>query len=105
MANHYPAPVVWRQKIGAILSRPLFKPGRLRLHLLAAGLKVGAAPRPIEKPDLGRVKENILAVDFGQFKSQVISYLEPDLQPGYDSEETWDAMRWRIIEALEEEPL
>jgi len=54
------------------------------------------------KHDLAKVKDNVLAVDFGQFKSQVVSYLEPDLQPQYDSEEAWDAMRWRVIEALGE---
>jgi len=52
--------------------------------------------------DVVQVRENILAVDFGQFKSQVVSYLEPELQPQYDTEETWDVMRWRIIEALGE---
>jgi hypothetical protein len=52
--------------------------------------------------DASQIKENVLTVDFGQFKSQVVSYLEPELQPQYDSQETWDAIRWRIIEALEE---
>jgi len=55
------------------------------------------------KQDIAQIKENVLAVNFGQFKSQVLSYLEPDLQPHFNSEETWDAMRWRIIEALGEE--
>jgi hypothetical protein len=41
-------------------------------------------------------------MDFGQFKSQVVAYMEPDLQPQYDSDEAWDAMRWRVIEALGE---
>jgi hypothetical protein len=62
-----------------------------------------AALMRAEKMDVARIKENVLAVGFGQFKSQVVSYLEPDLQVQYDSEETWDAMRWRIIEALGEE--
>src|SRR4030043_2288540 len=105
MANHYPAPIVWRQKIGAILSRTT-SPARdvFDLHLLLeAGLISTAALTRDWKPDMAQIKENILAVGFGQFKSQVISYLEPDLQPQYDSEEIWDAMRWRIIEALGEE--
>jgi len=105
MANHYPAPVVWRQKIGAVLSRSVLQARDVfDLHLLLeAGLKPVAVDAPTERTDIARVKDNILSVDFGQFRSQVVSYLEPDLGPLYDSEEAWDAMRWRIIEALGEE--
>jgi len=104
MANHYPAPIVWRQKISAILSRttPQARDVFDLCLLLEAGLKPAAALTRDKKPDVAQIKENVLAVDFGQFKSQVVSYLEPDLQPHYDAEETWDAMRWRIIEALGE---
>ena len=106
MANHYPAAVVWRQKLGAILSRTTPQARDIfDLHLLlASGFKSAAAPAGDADFDLSQIKENVLAVDFGQFKSQVVSYLEPDLQPHYDAEETWDAMRWRVIEALEEGP-
>jgi len=75
------------------------------LHLLLeAGLKPAEGFSIDRKHDVAQVKENILAIDFGQFKSQVLSYLEPELQFPYDSEETWDAMRWRIFEALGEGP-
>jgi hypothetical protein len=104
MANHYPAPIIWRQKIGAILSRATSQARDIfDLHiLLEGGLKPAIGLTNAKEPDLAQIKENILAVDFGQFKSQVISYLEPEFQPHYGSEETWDAMRWRIIEALGE---
>jgi hypothetical protein len=106
MANHYGAPAVWRQKIDAVLHRAAPQArDAFDLHLL---LDTGWKPSPglagTGAADLSRIKENILAVDFGQFKSQVLSYLEPDLQARYDSEETWDALRWRIIEALGEGP-
>ena len=104
MATHYPAPIVWRQKIGAILSRTTSQARDIfdLYLLLEAGLKSTSALTRNKKPDLAQIRENVLAVDFGQFKSQVVSYLESDLQPHYDSEETWDAMRWRVIEALGE---
>jgi len=104
MANHYPAPIVWRQKIGAVLSRTTSQARDIfdLYLLLEAGLKSTAALTRDKKLDVVQIKETVLAVDFGQFKSQVVSYLEPDLQPQYDSEETWDAMRWRVIEALGE---
>ena len=106
MANHYGAPAVWRQKTGAILSRATPQARDVfDLHLLLeAGLRPSHGPAETGASGLARIKESILAVDFGQFKSQVISYLDPDLQASYDSEETWDAMRWRIIEALGEGP-
>ena len=106
LANHYPAAIVWRQKIGAILSRTEYQTRDVfDLHiLLESGLKPGDAFPSGAKLDVGLAKENILAMDFPLFKSQVVSYLEPDLQPHYDSEETWDALRWRLIEALGEGP-
>lgn len=106
MANHYPAPIVWQQKVGAILSRTISQARDIfdMYHLLEAGWESTVALTRDKKPGVAQVKENILAVDFGQFKSQVVSYLEPDLQPQYDSEETWDAMRLRIIEALGDGP-
>jgi predicted nucleotidyltransferase component of viral defense system len=105
MANHYPAPVVWRQKIGAILHRATSQARDVfDLHLLLeAGLNPASAHTGDWRPDVAQIKENVLAVDFGQFKSQVVSYLEPDLKPHYDAEGTWDAMRWRVIEALGED--
>jgi predicted nucleotidyltransferase component of viral defense system len=105
LANHYPAPVVWRQKIGAIVSRATSEARDVfDLHLLLeAGLKPTDSASTETQPYLAQAKENILAMDFGQFKSQVVSYLEPEVQHHYDSEETWDAMRWRLIEALGEE--
>lgn len=104
MANHYPASVVWRQKIGAILFRATSQARDVfDLHLLLdAGLKPADGFPMDRKHDLTQAKENILAMDFGQFKSQVLSYLDPELELPYDSEEAWDAMRWRIIEALGE---
>jgi hypothetical protein len=106
MANHYPAAIVWRQKIGAILSRTEHQARDVfDLHvLLESGLRPADAFTAGGKLDAGQAKENILAMDFPLFKSQVVSYLEADLQPRYDSEETWDALRWRLIEAIGERP-
>jgi hypothetical protein len=102
MTSHYPAPIVWQQKIGAILSRTTSQARDVfdLYLLLEAGLISAAGLARDKEPDVDHIKENVLAIDFGQFKSQVISYLEPDLRPQYNSEETWEAMRWRIIEAL-----
>ncbi|MBM3312790.1 MAG: hypothetical protein FJY80_14930 [Candidatus Aminicenantes bacterium] len=107
MANHYDARAAWRQKTRAVLSRAASQARDVfDLHVL---LETGRKPAPElssrDDAGLARIKESVLAMDFGQLKSQVISYLEPDLQARYDSENIWDAIRWRIIEALGEGPL
>ncbi len=53
--------------------------------------------------NLNKTVENILSLDYATFKSQVISYLEPEDQPQYESEEVWDNMRLQVIEALSED--
>ena len=49
---------------------------------------------------INEVKENIFSMDFAIFKSQVISYLEPEDQSGFDSKEVWDNIRLHVVEAL-----
>lgn len=104
MANHYSASIAGRQKIGAILSRTATQARDIfDLNLLLdSGALATPARMNVAPLDIDRIKENVLAVDFGQFKSQVLSYLESDIQPLYDSEAIWDKMRWRILEALGE---
>lgn len=105
MANHYPASIAAHQKIGAILARSTTQARDIfDLNLLLdAGLLANTALAGTRQEDAARVRENILAVDFGQFKSQVLSFLESDLCSRYDSEDLWDRIRLRIIEALNEE--
>ncbi len=43
---------------------------------------------------------NAMAVDFGAFKSQVLSYLEPEAQALYDSPSVWDAIVLEVVDAL-----
>lgn len=106
MANHYPASVAGKQKIGAILSRATTQARDIfDLNLLLDSGAISAADAGEGRHHaIDRIRENVLAVEFDQFKSQVLSYLEPEVQPQYDSEETWDKMRRRIIEALGEGP-
>jgi hypothetical protein len=43
-------------------------------------------------------------VDFGTFRSQVLSYLEPDARSQYDSPSAWDAVVLEVVDALRGEP-
>jgi predicted nucleotidyltransferase component of viral defense system len=103
MAKHYPAEIVFRQKLGAILSRAA--PQARDIFDLDLLLRSGARPSPapgLSSREIAQIKDNVLALDFSQFKGQVVAFLEPDLQGQFDSEDVWDAMRWRLVEALGE---
>lgn len=104
MANHYPPEVACEQKIGALISRRAVQARDLfDLHLLLTLRDIGTAlPEKLRK-NLNKAVENILSLDYATFKSQVISYLEPEDQPQYESEEVWDNMRLQVIEALSED--
>jgi len=103
MANHYPALVVWRQKIRAVLSRSQTQARDIfDLALLLDSGRLTKSQVADAKHEFGDIREAVLSVDYGQFKSQVVSYLEPDIQTQYDTADGWDDMRWRLINALEE---
>ena len=104
MANHYPAEVACQQKLRALISRSTVQTRDFfDLHLLLTS-RVKRIILPEElRTNLNKAKENILSMDYAAFKSQVISYLEPEDQPQYESEEVWDNMRLQVIEALGED--
>ena len=104
MANHYPAEVACQQKLKALISRSTVQTRDFfDLHLLLTS-RVKRIILPEElRTNLNKSKENILSMDYAAFKSQVISYLEPEDQPQYESEEVWDNMRLQVIEALGED--
>lgn len=103
MANHYPAEVTCLQKIRALISRSTTQARDIfDLYILLAS-RVERVNLPEElRSDLAKVKENILSMDFAVFKSQVISYLEPEDQPRYGTEEIWDSIRLHVVESLGE---
>ena len=104
LANHYPAEVACRQKIRTLITRSATQARDLfDLHLLLTSrIKRIILPKELRQ-SLNKAKENILSMDYAAFKSQVISYLEPEDQPQYESEGVWDNMRLQVIEALSED--
>ena len=103
MANHYTAEITCLQKIRALISRSTTQTRDIfDLYILLAS-RVERVDLPEElRSNLDKVKENILSMDFVVFKSQVISYLEPEDQPRYGSEEVWDSIRLHVVESLGE---
>ncbi len=103
LVSHYTAEAAFRQKMNAMSSRRIPQARDLfdlYFLLVTAGEKVALLSRK-EKASLSRAKDNIFSIDYKIFKSQVLSYLDPDDRALYESEETWDMMRLKIIEVLE----
>ena len=104
LINHYPAEVTCLQKIRAIVFRSIVQARDVfDLYILLAS-QVDEIVIPEElRSHLERAKENILSIKFDVFKSQVISYLDLEDQPRFESEEIWDDIRLRVIKALSED--
>ena len=101
MLSHYDAVAALRQKVGALAGRPQTQARDVFdvHHLLATGATVGALAA-LEDRVLARARANALSVDFGMFKSQVLSYLPPEDQARFDSPWVWDAMVLEVVGAL-----
>lgn len=101
MANHYSAEITYQQKIRALISRQTTQARDIfdLYILLISGLtKVGMPKEP--RLNLARARENILSMDYAFYKSQVISYLDPEDQSQYESEEVWDDIRLKVVESI-----
>ena len=101
MVSHYDAPAALRQKIGALAGRRELQARDVfdLHHLIGLGAPrsatTGLAPRLIDQ-----ACANAMDIDFGMFKSQVLAFLEPDIQPQFDSARVWDTMVLEVVEAL-----
>jgi hypothetical protein len=103
MATHYPKEIAYRQKLGALMDRKVIQARDvfdLDL-LLRSGVKTGGLPAKL-RARIGEATDHIMAVDFDTFAGQVLAYLSPEDQATYDRE-AWDALRLRVLAALEEE--
>lgn len=103
LACHYPATVAWRQKIQALATRSMTQARDIfDLDLLLSSGAIIPANETASLPDdlLQEAEQRCLAIRFGDFKSQVLSYLAPDHQTAYDDPDVWDHMVLRVTEAL-----
>lgn len=105
MLSHYDAATALRQKVGALAGRPQTQARDVfdLHHLLSIGTDAEALGG-LEERILARAGANALTVDFGMFKSQVLSYLPPDDQERFDSPSLWDSMVLEVVEALGRKP-
>jgi len=104
MVAHYPAEATYQQKIRALISRHTAQARDIfdLYILLASGVNKITLPQDL-RLSLARARDNILSMDYVFFKSQIVSYLEPEDQSQYESEEVWDNIRLRVAESLGED--
>lgn len=102
LISHYSAEAAFQQKINALISRSETQARDIfdLFILLTSRLEKIPTPPPHGINYL-KAKENILSTSFAIFKSQVLSYLEPEVQRQYDSEDIWDSIRLKVVAALE----
>lgn len=101
MANHYSAEITYRQKLRALISRQTTQARDIfdLYILLISGLTKVGVPKELHL-NSARARENILSMDYAFYKSQVISYLDPEDQSQYKSKEIWDDIRLKVVESI-----
>jgi hypothetical protein len=100
MVSHYDLAAALRQKAEALAGRRETQARDVfdLYHLLARGAALREWPRGGDAAE--RACANAMTVDFDAFKSQVLSYLEPEAQAQYDSPSVWDTIVLEVVEAL-----
>ncbi len=104
MANHYDSHSAYEQKVAALITRSAPQARDIfDLNLLLdAGVDRTLSGSKL-KSRLHEAVSNAMTVTFDIFKSQVLSYLHPDYQKQYDSEDVWDEIVLKVVEALNKE--
>jgi hypothetical protein len=105
LISHYDAAAAARQKVGALAGRRETQARDVfDLHHLLAGGAATAGLAALDDHVAGRASANALSVDFETFRSQVLSYLDPEVRTPFDSRAAWDAVVLEVVEALRGRP-
>jgi predicted nucleotidyltransferase component of viral defense system len=102
LAPHYALAAALRQKIGALVGRSSVQARDvfdLAVLLAKAGGRVDAL-HPL-RAQIPKAIERAMDVSYGDYKSQVASYLKPEHLDEYGTREAWDAIQSQVVEALE----
>lgn len=104
--QHYPAEVVFVQKINALAgrvavqARDVFDIGILQ----AGGLIKNTKPREIlKKSVLNKARENLLLLSYEDYTGQVLEFLEEDAREQYASTSTWDQLKNTVLDLITHE--
>jgi hypothetical protein len=106
LVSHYDAESSVKQKINALAGRKITQARDVfDLYILFSQINWKEASqrlRKYSKKDLENVSQTLFEVSFLQFRDLVVSYLPEDDRKVYDSENTWDEIKLRVLHYLEE---
>jgi hypothetical protein len=103
LVSHYPLEAAMRQKVGALTRRRIVQARDvfdLGLLFARASGRVDAL-RGMGSSELSAAVERAMEVSYGDFKSQVVSFLKPEHQETYFAREAWDALQVQVVELLQ----
>ncbi|MFC2161599.1 nucleotidyl transferase AbiEii/AbiGii toxin family protein [Acidobacteriota bacterium] len=103
LTSHYQREEACVQKVIALANRRQIQARDVfDLHLLiTSGVDLSVVIDKAKKY-VDIAKDNVWAVSYEMFKSQVVSYLHPEYQTQYASPELWDSMILTVVHALGE---
>jgi len=105
LAPHYPLATALRQKVGALVGRTIVQARDVfDLALLFARSAGSVEALRLIRSEIPKAVERAMEVSYADFKSQVVSYLQPDHAQTYGSREAWDALQMQVIDRLEKAP-
>lgn len=98
--SHYGLSDAVEQKILALAHRNLTQARDIfdLYHLLHIGATKLAIS--LNKKDLGKAEEALLTIDFNDYKSQVVNFLEIEEQKVYDTEDYWNTIINEVLNFL-----
>ncbi len=101
LASHYQRGEACVQKVIALATRQQIQARDVfDLHLLlTSGVEISVVYDKAAKY-ISKARDNIWAVSYDMFKSQVVSYLHPEYQAQYSSSDLWDSMILTLAIAL-----
>lgn len=100
---HYDIESTVLQKIYAVSSRSIIQARDIfDLYILSSQYRKGGEARLIKKERLNMAYERIFEVSFEQFRDTVISYLLHEDQSMYNTISSWDNVRFKVANFIDE---
>lgn len=106
LASHYGAVSTCKQKINALAKRNIIQARDIfDLYILNTQIDLEDLKNKVELPENKYIKtayDNIFTVNYCQFRDSVLSYLSDEEQQVYSREESWDEIKLKVANLIEE---
>jgi predicted nucleotidyltransferase component of viral defense system len=102
IAGHYPLPAALRQKVEALAMRSQVQ-ARDVFDLAVLFAKAGDTREALRsvRETLPAAVERAMDLSYGDYKSQVVSWLRSDQVDLYGAQEAWNALQLQVVDTLE----